>query len=205
MPQQFGSPNCQKHHTTANLPACLAVKEAYTPKSWWTAVWERDISSSRKRISKTMHPCSLERYIDRIIKPSGLVASNIGSETDPLSHVGQCCNFIMNFSCGKGEKRRQKKPKFFGPVRAGAVCTLIIKVFMRFLWLKSTSEKPMRRQAKDCNSPCYRPGVAPCKTPGNAKNFPQSVQWGETLPIANKGGFVHQNDTRTKDSHPPFY
>lgn len=76
----------------------------------------------------------LYREVYRLSHQAGLVESNTGSEC--LTCVEQFFNSIMTFSCGKGEKRRQKEPKSFGLVRAGAVCILIIKVFMMFLRLK---------------------------------------------------------------------
>lgn len=107
VPQQSGSPNCQKHHTTPKLFMCQAVKEAYTPKSW-TAVWERDISSSRKTISKEKHHCSWKRYIDGINTPSGLVASNKGSETD-LTQCWRMLSFLTEFQLWKGGKEEAEE------------------------------------------------------------------------------------------------
>lgn len=108
VPQQSGSPNCQKHHTTAKLFMCQEVKEACTPKSCRTAVWERDISSSRKTISKEKHHCSWKRYIDWINTPSGLVASNKGSETD-LTQCWRALPLLNEFQLWKGRKEEAEE------------------------------------------------------------------------------------------------
>lgn len=59
----------------------------------------------------------------------------------------------------------------------------------------------MGSQDKHQNSPCFRLGAVPC----NTKKFPQAAQEGGNLPIDEKGGFVHQNGTGTKDFHSPSY
>lgn len=53
---------------------------------------------------KAVPPSPVGKYRDGVMQLYGLAASNTGAETRPLTRVGQCCDFIINSSCGKGER-----------------------------------------------------------------------------------------------------